>query len=97
MVTTVVNLHHEPYDVYIGRKGKGQLGSFGNPFNDGTREENIENFERWVTTAGGRAAYIRNHLHLLYGKRLGCFCKPKACHGDVLAKMAEVQYGPPPR
>jgi len=21
----------------------------------------------------------------LAGKRLGCFCKPQACHGDVLA------------
>jgi hypothetical protein len=29
-------------------------------------------------------------LHELKDKRLGCFCKPKACHGDVLKKYAEL-------
>jgi hypothetical protein len=24
-------------------------------------------------------------VHKLAGKRLGCFCKPQACHGDILA------------
>ena len=28
-------------------------------------------------------------LHTLKGKRLACWCKPKACHGDVLAKLAD--------
>ena len=23
----------------------------------------------------------------LVGKRLGCYCKPEACHGDVLVKL----------
>ena len=23
----------------------------------------------------------------LAGKRLGCYCKPEACHGDVLVKL----------
>jgi len=26
-------------------------------------------------------------LHELKGKRLGCFCKPKLCHGDVLVEL----------
>lgn len=30
---------------------------------------------------------IKNELH---GKRLGCFCKPGPCHGDVLARLADV-------
>lgn len=30
--TCVVNLRHEPYDVYIGCAGHGQDGYFGNPF-----------------------------------------------------------------
>lgn len=25
----------------------------------------------------------------LYGKSLGCWCKPEACHGDVLVEYAE--------
>ena len=27
----------------------------------------------------------RSEVYKLAGKRLGCFCKPKACHGDILA------------
>ena len=27
----------------------------------------------------------------LAGKRLGCFCKPEACHGDVLAEFLNAQ------
>ena len=30
----------------------------------------------------------------LQGKRLGCFCKPKACHGDVVAEYADRFRGP---
>lgn len=30
--TKVVNIFHEKCDVYIGRKGKGEDGYFGNPF-----------------------------------------------------------------
>ena len=25
----------------------------------------------------------------LRGKRLGCWCAPQACHGDVLAQLAD--------
>jgi hypothetical protein len=25
----------------------------------------------------------------LKGKTLGCWCKPEACHGDILAKLAD--------
>ncbi len=27
----------------------------------------------------------KSEVYKLAGKRLGCFCKPQACHGDVLA------------
>jgi len=27
----------------------------------------------------------KSEVYKLMGKRLGCFCKPEACHGDVLA------------
>ena len=32
------------------------------------------------------------HLLELYGKRLGCWCSPKRCHGDALARAAEWAY-----
>jgi hypothetical protein len=32
---------------------------------------------------------LLNDLHELEGKTLGCFCKPLACHGDVLKDLVE--------
>ena len=81
--TKVVHCKKEPYDIYIGR---GSI--WGNPFyigKDGTREEVISKYE----------IYIMSHPELIKrlpeiaGKILGCWCKPKACHGDILVKMIE--------
>ena len=85
-MTTVVNLYKEPYDVYIGRAGKGQSGKWGNPFSKGTREENIKLFEEYLVNN----KELMQDLYELKGKRLGCFCKPKACHGDILKHYAEL-------
>lgn len=85
MPTTVVNLRTSSFDVYIGRAGKGQDGKWGNPFSTGTREENIKNFEEYLINN----KELMQDLHELRGKRLGCFCKPRACHGDVLKKYAD--------
>tara|TARA_Y100001951_G_scaffold20673_1_gene15649 strand:- start:215 stop:529 length:315 start_codon:yes stop_codon:yes gene_type:complete len=83
---TVVNLHKELYDVYIGRAGRGYDGKWGNPFRDGTREENIAMYEKHLL----KSPELMQALPELLNKRLGCFCKPKACHGDVLKKYAEL-------
>ena len=32
---------------------------------------------------------VLENVHTLRGKTLLCFCKPKPCHGDVLAEMAD--------
>ena len=77
--TQVVNIKYEPFDIYIGR---GSI--WGNPFKigeDGSREEVIEKYEKWMPS------YLLKLLPLLEGQRLGCWCKPKACHGDVLIKL----------
>jgi hypothetical protein len=84
MATTVVNKRIDPFDVYIGRPSK-----WGNPFEigrDGTREEVVEKFQEWLL---GQPALLRDAKRELKGKRLGCFCKPLACHGDVLAAVAD--------
>jgi len=89
--TMVVNKHHRvPYDVYIGRGSK-----WWNPFSHmegtkaqikvGTREEAIEKYKVWIL----KQPELLNSLHELKGKVLCCFCKPKACHGDVLAELAD--------
>ena len=68
--------------VYIGRGSK-----WGNLFRigiDGDRAAVIAKYESW----------LRNQHHLLRaldelrGRNLLCFCAPKACHGDVLLRLA---------
>lgn len=71
-----------PYDVYIGRPTK-----WGNPFKigrDGTREQVIEKYRAWLL----QQPELMAALPELRGKVLGCWCHPQACHGDVLAELA---------
>lgn len=87
MKTTVIHIRDgDDDDVYIGRPFK-----WGNPFvigADGTREEVIAKYRAWLyepAQARLRAA-IKTELK---GKRLACYCAPEACHGDVLAEIAD--------
>ena len=91
----VVNKYKSSYTVYIGR---GSV--FGNKYThrplDSTKathqvassKEAIECFEKDLLTDKALMAEVRN-LHGT-GAVLGCFCKPKACHGDVIAKYANM-------
>lgn len=92
--TTVVNKHHNvPYDIYIGR---GSI--WGNPFSHifstktvtmvKTREEAVERYREWILTQ----PHLMKKVHKLKGKTLACYCKPKCCHGDVLAEMADTYH-----
>ena len=88
MRTVVVNVHKESFDAYIGRAGRGQDGYFGNPFRIGlgiSREDAVKRFERYFTDRIEKDSEFKRRVLALKGKRLGCFCKPKACHGDVIA------------
>jgi len=88
--TTVVNINtNKDFDVYIGRAGHGMDGYFGNPFTVGTRTSRINNFEKYAIKRINNDPDFRTNVKQLYGKRLGCFCHPLPCHGDVLAKLAE--------
>lgn len=82
MKTRAVNLRVEEYDIYIGRPSK-----WGNPFvigKHGGRDEVIQKYKDYVQSK----PELMGSLHELEGKRLGCYCKPAACHGDVLAGLA---------
>lgn len=84
MSTRVVNVTQGKIaDVMISRPTK-----WGNPFyigTDGTREEVIEKYRQYILGNG----ILLADLPELKGKRLGCFCKPLACHGDVLVELVE--------
>jgi len=84
----VVHCKRDPYDVYIGR---GSI--WGNPFiigKDGTRKEVIEKYENWIR----QQAILIGSLYELEGKVLGCWCAPKACHGDVLVRLVSEIVNP---
>lgn len=86
--TVVVNRHKESFDVYIGR---GTM--WGNPFKsgeDGTRTEVIEEYRKYILYRLSIGSIKESDLLSLKGKRLGCSCKPKACHGDVLVELIEI-------
>lgn len=98
--TEIVNLYKEPYDVYIGRPGKGQSGYFGNPVKVGAicpicdsvhkKGETLPCFERYARDRIASDPEYKRRILYLYGKRLGCFCAdPLTCHGSILAKLAE--------
>ena len=86
MRTRVVHCK-EPYDVYIGRRTTQLPGSiWGNPYvigRDGTRDEVIEKYRKYILDK----PEILSQLETLRGKTLGCWCKPQACHGDVLVEL----------
>lgn len=96
--TTVVNLYKEPYDVYIGRPGKGQDGYFGNPYRVSQGEPHgstLHRFRLYFMTRIETDPEFKRRIESLRGKRLGCFCKPKPCHGDVIADY--LNNSPAPR
>lgn len=91
-ITRVVNIKTDPnfngqidtptYS-YIGR------GSYwGNPYSmheeNQSREEVIRKF-KYDFDFEKFPYKDKAEVYKLAGKRLGCFCKPEACHGDVLA------------
>ena len=97
--TTVVNIKTgAEYDVYIGRaNGRYKLpaSDWGNPFRvgrDATERELQECLDKY-------RAHIRFRPDLLIrlgelkGKRLGCWCAPLLCHGDVLIELMTEQEG----
>lgn len=86
--TTVVNIKHMPYEVYIGRAGRGQDGYFGNPFRlaaGKTRGTTLDDYSKYFYNKLNTDPEFKRKIHELKGKVLGCFCKPYACHGDIIA------------
>ena len=95
MTVKIVNLYKEPYDIYIGRSKRGEsYNIWCNPFNideskGETREVVIAKFKvhLWKMIKEGKVT-VQDLLDL-DGKTLGCFCKPKECHGDIIKDAVE--------
>jgi hypothetical protein len=89
-LATVVNVSAgETCDVLCDRSTK-----WGNPYSHlpssrarfkvKTREEAIKLYPAWFW----KQQHLIDALCELRGKRLGCHCKPKACHCDFLVDIA---------
>jgi len=87
MKTVVVNIKNEACDIFIGRdKSNPERGKFGNPYEEWKygREECLRKYKDYFYARLGIDRRFRDAVHSLKGKTLGCFCKPKACHGDII-------------
>lgn len=95
LIPTVVDIRGKipaflkPNFVYIGRKtGEWHQSKWANPFRmknstDTERKRVLEEYTKWLEK--------QNHLldawEELVGRILGCWCTPKPCHGNILAKL----------
>ncbi len=85
----VVHCQKEPYDLLVDRST-----IWGNPYShkEGTlakfkvktRKESIKKYREYILDNPKLLA----QLHELRGKILGCWCKPKDCHGDILVELS---------
>lgn len=83
----------DKHDVFIGRPS-----ILGNPYTHltgntraqykvNTREEAIEMFERYAWERMHQDKEFCAAILDCEGKTVGCFCKPKACHGDCFDRL----------
>lgn len=99
--TKVVNTKKQNCDVYIGRANGGKdhmmntlptkKGWLGNPYSlsEYSREQSIKKFKIDFKHKLKNDLYFRQEVKKLKGKILGCFCKPKSCHGDVIKEYLD--------
>ncbi len=92
MTTRAVNLRYEEFDVYVGRKGHGYFGYFGNPFMRGAAARGVALglFVPWFAKRVLEDTEFMVRVLELRDLRLGCFCKPwNDCHADVYVNFIE--------
>ena len=71
--------------IYCGRPSM-----WGNPYtlrSEAQRQAVIVQYEAWL----GSQPHLIRLVGSLRGRLLGCWCAPKACHCDVLARLALAQ------
>jgi hypothetical protein len=89
-------------NVYIARGGvmfienkrfPSESSVFANPYkigNDGTREEVIIKYRKYIIKKIEDNEELKNELLELKGKNLGCWCYPEMFHGNVLLELIDI-------
>ena len=88
----MVNRKRPYYDIYIGRESyypnarfsQSKWANLPNVKKVGIKKS-LELYEKHIRNTPN----LWNTLFELKGKILGCWCKPKPCHGDILIKLLE--------
>ena len=96
-MTKVVNLRKEKCDVKITRHPKKgiteppEFGCFGNPYPVEIygREKCLSLYREYFYNRLRNDLKFREAVLELTGKTLGCFCKPLACHGDIIKEWLD--------
>ena len=83
------------WDVYIGRgrcPATRRPGKWGNPFKvEEHGPDAMRLYVDWLAEGGreARGMLLARVREQLAGRVLGCFCAPRLCHGEVLARLAD--------
>ncbi len=97
MKTQIVNIKRVSFnsstlnDVYIGRGRNYGYGLFGNPYTVKVhgRTKCIQLYREYFYNRIRNDPGFKESILALKGKRLGCHCKPKPCHGDIIVEYLE--------
>lgn len=87
----VVHCKKAPKDsfVYIGRPSKlGNPFTLNDPKDEAARALVIENYRAWFNERLSDPEFL-DALEEVRGRDLGCWCAPRACHGDVVLEWLE--------
>lgn len=83
-------------DIYIGRTcnmGGWKLheSKWHNPYSvkQHGRDGALDLYKKYIESNQNN---LLNDLHELAGKRLGCWCKPNRCHGDILCELFKKKF-----
>ena len=84
----VVNLKNEKCDVKVDRSSV--LGNHAKIGRDGNREEVIAKYKKYLWNCIRVVDELNRLKDMSDDTVLGCWCKPKSCHGDVI--VSAVNY-----
>jgi len=93
-ITRVINIKKEKQYAHLKNTSEyeyiGRGSYWGNPYSmfaEGDSREEVIRKYKYDFEHNKFAKKERSEVFKLAGKRLGCFCKPEACHGDILAEF----------